>query len=174
MIHAVSSWRASLTRRLSPPGGQCGNLTGTHRESLRTHANTHNKTTCLLVEEYVSVQLHDIAHAPSLQPHRPTPLPLRIPLLAWWRAPTPQTRSGAANEQHSSKSRPFDRCKICRAAASLSQRRTVAATAPSESSRASCSDKTRETRLGKKWPGLIMMCPVPAVMDSVSAVGGEE
>lgn len=31
-----------------------------------THARTH-KTTCLLVAEYVSIQLHDIAHAPSLR-----------------------------------------------------------------------------------------------------------
>lgn len=110
MLHAVSGWRASLTRRLSPPGGQCGNLTGTYCESLRTHTQTH-KTTCLLVKEYVSMQLHDIAHAPSLQPHRPTLLPVCIPPLVWRSAPTPQTRSGAPNEQHSSKSRPFDRCK---------------------------------------------------------------
>lgn len=84
-------------------------------------------------------------------------------------APAPQTRSGAPNEPHSSKSRPFDRLLVRRAVASLSRHHTVAAAAPSESSRATRSDKTTE---GKKRPQLVMMRPVPAVMDGGCTAGG--
>lgn len=124
MIHAVSSKRGSLTRRLPPPGGQCGNLTGTSCKSVWSHAHTHTKQhVCLLKNMFpcccvvlLMLPVSGTASPCSLHPSPSLPQPPSPP------APLPSL--GMA--QHSPTFRPalvrlmnsihqspvpFDRCK---------------------------------------------------------------
>lgn len=86
-----------------------------NRDLLRiladTHTHKHTKQHVCLLKNMFPCSCMILLMLPVSSLTAPPLLPVCIPPLVWRSAPTPQTRSGAPNEQHSSKSRPFDRCK---------------------------------------------------------------